>query len=554
MVDQNGAPLRTGIRARLTKVKYALVRMIDASGLTFLTPVVRLCFGEEPGVQLGLILRYIVVPILAIVAFLLLWSWIAPHHKTKSGEVPTPRVVGKAAENIWTFHNREAAKKTAYNLAGEDRLRALSAVERRLGKVQRAENKVKEIVERARTEAEAITAEEVAPVQNRYNALEAKLQETLSGYEQQMRQQAESFKSGDPQQQVELIAAAHKYIEDEENFNEQLQELRQQADEIRSMKRPGLVAALDMQRQVAEERQYLTKLVELLTRANREVRINNTEANLQQLVSEMPAGDNGEDVYGQAMKIARIEDRLETMRTTTYADPWTLPWQVMRSVCCVFCGFLLGTMIAVPIGIFCGLSPTFMAAVTPFIALFKPVSPIVWLPIALIIVGGFIPDPDKHWLIVWLQDAPLIGWLKIKPAFIACAITVALCSLWATMVNTAFGVASIEKDHLNVASVLRLGFKDRLFKIIIPSALPFTFAGMRISLGVGWMVLIAAELLSSSEGIGKFVWDQFSNGASDSFAKMFVVVFVVGFVGLLLDRIMIVLQRLVSFDGAPTAL
>ena len=102
--------------------------------------------------------------------------------------------------------------------------------------------------------------------------------------------------------------------------------------------------------------------------------------------------------------------------------------------------------------------------------------------------------------------------------------------------------------------MLRLGFWDRLVKIVIPSALPMIFAGLRISLGVGWMVLVAAELLSSSEGIGKFVWYQFNNGASDSFAKMMVVVFVVGFVGLLLDRIMIVFQRLVSFDDAPAAM
>ena len=91
-------------------------------------------------------------------------------------------------------------------------------------------------------------------------------------------------------------------------------------------------------------------------------------------------------------------------------------------------------------------------------------------------------------------------------------------------------------------------------KIVIPSALPLIFAGLRISLGVGWMVLIAAELLSSSEGLGKFIWDQFNNGASDSFARMVAVVFVVGAIGFLLDRIMIVLQRSVSFDGSPAAL
>ena len=88
---------------------------------------------------------------------------------------------------------------------------------------------------------------------------------------------------------------------------------------------------------------------------------------------------------------------------------------------------------------------------------------------------------------------------------------------------------------------------------MLPSALPLVFAGLRISLGVGWMVLIAAELLSSSEGIGKYVWDQFNNGGSRSFANMVVVVFVVGVIGLILDRMMIVFQRLVSFDDSPTA-
>ncbi|MEO0476802.1 MAG: ABC transporter permease subunit, partial [Planctomycetota bacterium] len=201
----------------------------------------------------------------------------------------------------------------------------------------------------------------------------------------------------------------------------------------------------------------------------------------------------------------------------------------------------------------CGLSSTFMAAMTPFIALFKPVSPIVWLPIALIVCSALIPEAESHWLIGPTWEMWFLGQYQINPAFLASAVTVALCSLWATMVNTALGVASVDKDHINVARVLRLGFFSRLFKIVLPSALPLVFAGLRISLGVGWMVLIAAELLSSSEGIGKFVWDQFNNGASDSFAKMMVVVFVVGIIGLFLDRIMIIFQRLVSFEGSVAA-
>ena len=189
-----------------------------------------------------------------------------------------------------------------------------------------------------------------------------------------------------------------------------------------------------------------------------------------------------------------------------------------------------------------------MAAMSPLISLFKPVSPIVWLPIVFIIIGGFnLPDIEGH-ILGWNISHPT------TPAFLASAITVALCSLWPTLVNTALGVASIDKDHVNVARVLRLGFWQRLFKIVIPSALPLIFAGLRISLGVGWMVLIAAELLSSSPGLGKYVWDMFSNGSSETFAQMFVVVFVVGVIGLLLDRIMIVFQRLVSFDDAATAL
>lgn len=136
--------------------------------------------------------------------------------------------------------------------------------------------------------------------------------------------------------------------------------------------------------------------------------------------------------------------------------------------------------------------------------------------------------------------------------FSAC--TVAMCALWPALVNTALGVSAIDKDHLNVAKVLKLGFWSRLFKIVIPSSLPLVFAGLRISLGVGWMVLIAAEALSSSDGLGKFVWDEYQNGSSTSFANIILACFVVGVIGFFLDRLMIILQRLVSFDdGSATA-
>ena len=226
-------------------------------------------------------------------------------------------------------------------------------------------------------------------------------------------------------------------------------------------------------------------------------------------------------------------------RERKYADSPTYLDQIMTSLKTVFAGFVIATMIAVPIGILCGLSETFMASMNPLIQIFKPVSPLAWLPIVMIIVGAlYTTNPQEAWF---------------EKSFISSAITVALCSLWPTLVNTALGVASIDKDHLNVARVLKLGAFARVFKIIIPSSLPLMFTGLRISLGVGWMVLIAAEMLAQNPGLGKFVWDMYQNGSSQTLAQIMVAVFTIGLIGFSLDRIMVICQRLVSFDTVVSA-
>jgi nitrate/nitrite transport system permease protein len=154
----------------------------------------------------------------------------------------------------------------------------------------------------------------------------------------------------------------------------------------------------------------------------------------------------------------------------------------------------------------------------------------------MIVVGAlYTTDPSQAWF---------------EKSFLNSAITVALCSLWPTVMNTSLGVASIDKDHLNVARVLRLGWPARLRRIVIPSALPYIFAGLRISLGVGWMVLIAAEMLAQNPGLGKFVWDMFQNGSRQTLAQIMVAVFTIGAIGYLLDRAMVALQRCVSW-GRP---
>src|SRR3546814_10964940 len=113
-----------------------------------------------------------------------------------------------------------------------------------------------------------------------------------------------------------------------------------------------------------------------------------------------------------------------------------------------------------------------------------------------------------------------------------------LCSLWPTLLNTAVGVASIDRDLLNVGRVLRLGWTAKLAKLVLPSALPYIFTGMRLSLGAGWMVLIAAQLLAQIPGLGKFVWDEFQNGQSQSQSPIMVAVVVIGRICFLPDPLM----------------
>jgi nitrate/nitrite transport system permease protein len=170
-------------------------------------------------------------------------------------------------------------------------------------------------------------------------------------------------------------------------------------------------------------------------------------------------------------------------------------------------------------------------ALNPLIQIFRPVSPLAWLPIVTLVVSA-----------LYVSANPMF-----QKSFLISAITVTLCSMWPTLINTAVGVASIDKDLINVSKVLRLSTGTKVFKIVIPSSLKLIFTGLRLSLGVGWMVLIAAEMLAQNPGLGKFVWDEFQNGSSQSLGRIMVAVLTIGFVGFLLDRMMQTLQQLVSF-------
>lgn len=217
-----------------------------------------------------------------------------------------------------------------------------------------------------------------------------------------------------------------------------------------------------------------------------------------------------------------------------YTGKETFLDQIVTSLITVMTGFIVAAIIAIPLGIAIGLSRSLNTAINPIIQIFKPVSPLAWLPLVTMVVSA-----------VYTTSDPMFA-----KSFINSVITVTLCCLWPMVINTAVGVSSIEKDWVNVSRVLRLPPLTHVRKIVLPSSVPAIFTGMRLSLGIAWMVLIAAEMLAQNPGLGKFVWDEFQNGSSQSLSRIMTAVLVIGLIGFMLDRSMMQLQRWVSWDKA----
>lgn len=219
-------------------------------------------------------------------------------------------------------------------------------------------------------------------------------------------------------------------------------------------------------------------------------------------------------------------------KTRKYTGKETFIDQIVTSLITVMSGFFLAALIAIPLGIAIGLNTFLYDAINPVIQIFKPVSPLAWLPLVTMVVSA-----------VYVSADPMFA-----KSFLTSMITVTLCCLWPMLINTSVGVGSISSDLVNVSRVIRLDYLTHVRKIVLPASIPMIFTGMRLSLGVAWMVLIAAEMLAQNPGLGKFVWDEFQNGSSDSLARIMAAVLVIGFIGFLLDRIMLMIQRYVSWD------
>ncbi len=191
--------------------------------------------------------------------------------------------------------------------------------------------------------------------------------------------------------------------------------------------------------------------------------------------------------------------------------------QLAYSIARVGTGYLLAVIVAIPLGFLIGMSPLINKALDPFIQVLKPISPLAWMPLAL---------------------------YTIKDSGISAIFVIFICSVWPMLLNTAFGVASVRKEWINVARTLEVGTVRRAFTVILPAAAPTILTGMRISIGIAWLVIVAAEMLVGGTGIGYFVWNEWNNL---SITNVIIAILLIGLVGMLLDQILARFTRLVTF-------
>lgn len=192
--------------------------------------------------------------------------------------------------------------------------------------------------------------------------------------------------------------------------------------------------------------------------------------------------------------------------------------QVGYSLFRVLAGYFMAALIAIPVGFLIGMSPLFYKALDPFIQVLRPISPLAWMPLALFI---------------------------IKDSQASAIFVIFICSIWPMLINTAFGVAGVRRDWVNVARTHELGHLRTAFTVILPAAAPTIVTGMRISIGIAWLVIVAAEMLVGGTGIGYYVWNEWNN--LDLTSVIFSIL-VIGVVGMLLDALFAQVQRAVRYQ------
>jgi len=190
-------------------------------------------------------------------------------------------------------------------------------------------------------------------------------------------------------------------------------------------------------------------------------------------------------------------------------------------------GYAIALILGTPLGFCLGLSPTFTKIFDPIIQVLRPVSPLAWLPLGMVLFAGTNFKGGDGRVIFSSSDA-------------AALFTIAVCAMWPTVLNTAVGVRAIPQDYLNVARVLKLSKTKTLFKVLVPATLPYMFTGFRLSLGIAWLVIVAAEMLTGKPGVGGFLWQQYN---ALSYAHIILCILTIGLVGFVLDRLMSLVEQ-----------
>lgn len=451
-----------------------LLNFSEKAGLTLLIPLIKMAMRDEPGKQFVELLKMLGLPIVALAIFFSLWGFASTKIRTSVGQLPSPSYVWSQSKALFAVYRAERVNKQQFVVYEKNR-----------------EELHELLAERRELEAEGASADELAKADA----------------------QREKFAG-------ELQAYIDKLDERIDKFEKDVETADAKAEAEGTEDRRIAPFKTTVLRFYADSRSSLAGLL----RKNEKI----TES-----IEEMATADES--------RVATLEKRRNAYETQLskpreYSGNGSIIDYIQRSILTVLFGFMLAAVVAIPLGILCGLSKNFMMAINPLIQIFRPVSPLAWVLITIQIVDG-----------IFVGDKALNGETFNNP-FLHSAITVALCSLWATLSNTALGVSSVSTDYMNVAKVLKLGWFDRIIKIVIPSAVPYIFTGLRITLGVGWMVLIVSEMMATSRGLGWYIDQQYQNNKVESLANIIVCIFIIGIIGAILDRIMFILHKAVSFN------
>lgn len=236
-----------------------------------------------------------------------------------------------------------------------------------------------------------------------------------------------------------------------------------------------------------------------------------------ELATQAPAGSVGAHVPGPSKVWAHAWQELSDPFYDAGSNDKGIGIQLAYSIGRVLTGFSLAVLVAIPIGFVIGMSPLWSRALDPYIQLLKPISPLAWMPLALYV---------------------------IKDSATSSIFVIFICSVWPMLINTAFGVASVRRDYINVARTHELSRLQTATQVILPAAAPTILTGMRISIGISWLVIVAAEMLVGGTGIGYYVWNEWNNL---NLASVIFSILMIGVIGMLLDQMLAFAQRLVQY-------